>query len=135
MTTGTLDTVVLAGVTPGVLSISGVVGVTSVCGEVVQVPFTSPGVATTTGVERAGILTSVSVSSTGVGVLIIAVGVWEMFVSIVIGVGVGVPPSVTIHFAADVVFVIMVEISKTLVSVDAWVGARDFTSVQVSFPV
>ena len=51
MTTGTLGTVVLAGVTSGVLSISGVVGVTSVCGEVVQVPFTSPGVVTTTGVH------------------------------------------------------------------------------------
>ena len=59
MTTGTLGTVVLAGVTSGVLSIPGVVGVTSVCGEVVQVPFTSPGVVTTTGVERAGILASV----------------------------------------------------------------------------
>ena len=135
VTTGTLGTVVLAGVTSGVSSISGVVGVTSACGEVVQVSVTSPGVVTTTGVERAGILTSVSVSSTGVGVLILAVSVWEICVSIVIGVGAGVPPSVVNHFSADVVFVYMVEISETLVSVDAGVGARDFASVQVSFPV
>ena len=102
MTTGTLGTVVLAGVTSGVLSISGVVGVTSVCGEVVQVPFTTLAVVTITGVERAGILASVSVFSTGVGV-------WEIFV--------------------------MLGVSETVVSVDAGVGARDLTSVQVSFPV
>ena len=124
-----------AGVTSGVLSVSGVVGVTSACGELVQVSVTSPGVVTTTGVERAGILTSVSVSSTGVGVLIIAVGVREIFVSIVIGVGVGIPPSLVTHFSVDVVFVIIVAISETLVSVDAGVGARDFASVQVSFLV
>lgn len=80
-------------------------------------------------------MTSVSVSSTGVGLLIIAVGVWEIYVSIVIGVGAGVPPSVITHFSADVIFVIMVEILETLVSVDAGIGDRDFASVQVSFPV
>ena len=111
MTIGTLGTVVVAGVTSGVLSISGVVGVTSVCGEVVQVPFTSPGVVTTTGVERAGILASVSVFSTGVGVLIIAVGVWEMIVTFVIGVGAGVQPSVIASFSPDVVLVITVGVS------------------------
>ena len=60
MTSGTLGTVVLAGDTSGVLSISGVVGVTAACGEVVQVSVSSAAVVTTTGVERAGILTSVS---------------------------------------------------------------------------
>ena len=135
VTTGTLGTVVLAGVTSGVLSIAGVVGVTSVCGEVVQVPFTSPGVVTTTGVERAGILASVSVFSTGVGVVITAVGVWEIFVSSVIGVGAGVQPTVIASFSADVVLVIMVGVSETVVSVDAGVGAKDLASVQVSSPV
>ncbi len=94
---GALGTVVLAGVTSGVLSISGVVGVASISG-VVVVSVSFSGVVTTASVGRNGVLTLVSTSFSGVGVVIIVVGVSEMVVSIVIGVGAGVSISVSVSF-------------------------------------
>lgn len=90
---GTLGTVVLvAGVTSGVFSISGVV-------EVVPVRVSFVGVVTTIGVGGAGDFISVSFSSLGGGVPIIVVGVSEMVVSIIIGVGAGVSTSVSVSFS------------------------------------
>lgn len=64
---GALGTVVLTGVTSGVLSIVGVVEAASTPGEVVPVSVSCSGVVTTTGVGRAGLLDSVSITCLGVG--------------------------------------------------------------------
>ena len=92
---GEFGTMVLAGVTSGVL---GVAGVASTSGVVVLVSISFSGVITTTGVGRAVLLTSVLSSFSGVGVLTIVVGVLEIVVSIVVGVKAKLSISVSVSF-------------------------------------
>jgi len=105
---GAPGTVVLAGVTCGVLSISGVVVVASTSGDVVPLSISFSKEVLTTGVEGAGVSTSVSVSFSGGGVLITVVGVSEIVVAIVIGVVAGVSTSVSVSFSGGEVRMIVV---------------------------
>ena len=105
---------VLAGVTPGVLSMAGGIEVASTSGMVALVSVSFSGVVTTTGVELS---TSLSVSFSGVGVLTIVVGILEMVVAIVIGVGAGVLISVSVSFLGGKVtsFVVGDVIEKVII--------------------
>ena len=105
---GALGTVVLAGVTSGVLSISGLVIVASSTGDVVPVSISFSGVVMTRGVGGAGVLTSVSVSFSGGGILFIVVGVSEIAISVIIEVGARVLTSVSVSFPGVRVRIIIV---------------------------
>ena len=97
-------TIVLAGVTPGVLSMAGGVEAVSASGMVTLLSVSFSGVVKTTGVDFS---ISVSVAFSGVGVLSIVVGSLEMVVSIVIGVGAGVIISVSVSIGGKVtIFVV-----------------------------
>ena len=110
---GALGTMVLAGVTCGVLSMAGGVEVVSTSGTVALVPVSFFGGVTTTGVELS---TSVSVSFSGVGVLSIVVGTLEMVVSNVIGVGARVVTSVSVSLGGKVtIFVVGEVIEKVII--------------------
>ena len=110
---------VLAGVTSGVLSISGVV-------EVVPASISFSEVVTTAGVGEAGVSTSLSVSVSGDGVLIVVVEVSGILVPIMTGVGAGVSTSLSVSFSGAVTKIGVVVVDEyvdieLVVMVKVWV--------------
>lgn len=121
---GAPGTVVLAGATSGVLSVSSFV-------EAVPLSVSFSGVVTTTGVGEDRVLILVSFSFTGGGVLMITVGVSEMVVSVEMWVGTGVSTSVSVSFTGGGVLFVTTGVSGMVVPIE--LGVEVLTSVFVSF--
>ena len=125
---GALGTMVVAGVTPDILSMAGGVEIASTSGtdDLVSVAFSE--VVTTTGLELS---TSVSVSFSGAGVLRIVVGILEMVVSIVMGVGAGVIFSVSLSISGGEVTILVIGevIEKVLIELVVMLRVRVICTV------
>lgn len=125
---GALGTVLLAGVTSGVISISGVV-------EVAPTSISFSDVVTTSGVGVAVVPNSFSVSIPESGVFSVAVEVPGVLVPIIIGVGVRVATLLSFSFSESEVLIVVFEVSGVLVSITIEVGVVVATLLSLSFSV